>query len=217
MEMNYLKAFKISLLIAPLLLMMTAQGQDAAETQKTIETQGVAETEEGEVVIGINAARSQPPVGNAYYQNDINRAIREAKQNRRNFNYANKHWYNRTTARSFDFDKLKNTELAESTIAGALDATASGPGNVKPEREDLLAMKSSDISLISDSENQEEDNSIGEKEDAQKQKDVQERSLRIMVSDEYRVEFVESDRTNYGHASVRDIRSKTTLNIYTHD
>jgi hypothetical protein len=217
MEMDYLKAFKISLLIAPLLLMMPAQAQDAAETQDTAEAQDATETEDGEVVIGINAARSQPPVGNAYYQNDIRRAISEAKQNRRRFNYANKHWYNRTTARSFDFDKLKNTEMAESTIAGALDATAAGPGNVKPEREDLLAMKSSDVSLIGDSENQEEDNSIGAKEDAQKQKDLQERSVRIMVNDEFYVKHVESDRGSYGKASVSEIRATTTLNVYTHD
>lgn len=165
----------------------------------------------------IGAAQAQPMLGDAYYQNDIDHAIREAKQNRRRFDYSKKHWYNRTTARSFDFDKLKNTEMAKTTVPGALDATAAGPGDTVPVRQDPLALKTNQISLIATSEKQEdEDNSLGEDVDAAKSKDNKAKEKEILVVKEYFKEEVVY-HSEYGSGSAKNIRSQSTVKAYAHD
>jgi hypothetical protein len=65
-------------------------------------------------------------VGEDYYGNDINAAVSEATQNKRQVNYKLKYWYNRTTSKSFDLNPLEKDELEIERLEGALGATAAG-------------------------------------------------------------------------------------------
>ena len=65
-------------------------------------------------------------VGEDYYGNDINAAVLEADQNKRQLNYNRQHWYNRTTSKSFELAPLAGSELDTERLEGALGATASG-------------------------------------------------------------------------------------------
>ncbi|EAT12028.1 hypothetical protein HF888_04360 [Bermanella marisrubri] len=73
------------------------------------------------------------PIGEEYYGNDIDAAIREAKQNDRTGNYNKKYWYNRTTSKSFALPKLQSDDLEKARLEGALGATAAG----KPDDKSL--------------------------------------------------------------------------------
>lgn len=61
-----------------------------------------------------------------YYKNDIDAAIREAKQNPRQFNYAEKSWYKRTTAESFEFPPLMGSEMDAAVVEGGINPSAAG-------------------------------------------------------------------------------------------
>lgn len=52
-------------------------------------------------------------VGEDYYGNDINAAVLEANQNKRQLNYNRQHWYNRTTSKSFELDQFNSQLLTE--------------------------------------------------------------------------------------------------------
>lgn len=65
-------------------------------------------------------------VGEDYYGNDINAAVLEANQNKRQLNYNRQHWYNRTTSKSFELDPLPGAELETERLEGALGVTAAG-------------------------------------------------------------------------------------------
>lgn len=65
-------------------------------------------------------------VGEDYYGNDINAAVLEADQNKRQLNYNRQHWYNRTTSKSFELAPLAGSELETERLEGALGATAAG-------------------------------------------------------------------------------------------
>lgn len=166
----------------------------------------------------IGAAQAQPMLGDAYYQNNIDKAIREAKQNRRRFDYSNKHWYNRTTARSFDFDKLKNTEMAESTVPGALDATAAGPGDTAPTRQDPLALKTNQLTLVATTEKQKDDaksDNADSDADAAEEDVTKKKGDALLVKTEvFKEELVYHSK--YGSSSTKNIRSKSTIKTYVH-
>ena len=65
-------------------------------------------------------------VGEDYYENDINAAVLEANQNKRELNYNKQHWYKRTTSKSFQLSPLEKSELEVERLEGALGATAAG-------------------------------------------------------------------------------------------
>jgi hypothetical protein len=65
-------------------------------------------------------------VGEDYYGNDINAAVLEADQNKRQLNYNRQHWFNRTTSKSFELPPLEQTDLEKEQLPGALGATAAG-------------------------------------------------------------------------------------------
>lgn len=65
-------------------------------------------------------------VGEDYYGNDINAAVLEANENKRELNYNRQHWYKRTTSKSFKLNPLEKNELEKERLEGALGATASG-------------------------------------------------------------------------------------------
>jgi hypothetical protein len=68
-------------------------------------------------------------MGEEYYGNDINAAVLEARQNNRELNSNRQHWYNRTTAKSFNIPPLEKTELEIERLEGALGKTAAGEKN----------------------------------------------------------------------------------------
>lgn len=82
-------------------------------------------------------------VGEDYYGNDINAAVLEANQNKRQLNYNRQHWYNRTTSKSFELDPLPGTELETERLEGALGATAAG-GEANIASPDLPAKEQSE-------------------------------------------------------------------------
>jgi hypothetical protein len=65
-------------------------------------------------------------VSDDYYKNDIDAAIHDAKQNPPMFNYANKVWYKRTTAESFEFPPLVSSEMEETRLEGGINPSAAG-------------------------------------------------------------------------------------------
>lgn len=71
-------------------------------------------------------------MGEDYYQNDIDSAVREAERNRRSkqFDYSNRYWYNRTTAKSFELPQLDSEDLEETSLEGAINPTAAGEANI---------------------------------------------------------------------------------------
>lgn len=76
---------------------------------------------------------------NPYYTDNIDVAVKDAEEKPTTTHVGNR-WYNRSTANSFDFPKLLNQEMSTEIVDGALDATASGPGDVAPERKSPLEL-----------------------------------------------------------------------------
>jgi hypothetical protein len=109
------------------------------------------------IIFPIALAEEVKYVGEDYYGNDINAAVLEASQNKRQVNYNRKHWYNRTTSRSFELEPLQQQDLDKERLEGALSATASG-GEKNPANPELPAEEQSEIiqkeELVKDSPNQ---------------------------------------------------------------
>lgn len=64
--------------------------------------------------------------GDDYYKNDIDAAIREARENPRTQHFSAKQWYERTTAESFEFPPLMGNEMDATVVEGGIGATAAG-------------------------------------------------------------------------------------------
>jgi hypothetical protein len=77
---------------------------------------------------------------NPYYTDDLDVAVKDADGKLSGSTNVGNRWYNRSTAQSFDFPKLLNQEMSTEVVDGALDATASGPGEVAPERKSPLEL-----------------------------------------------------------------------------
>jgi hypothetical protein len=92
----------------------------------------------GAVVSGLNALVQASD--NPYYTDDLDVAVKDAKEAPAGDDIVGNRWYNRTTSKSFDFPKLLNQEMSTEIVDGALDATAAGPGDVAPERTSPLEL-----------------------------------------------------------------------------
>jgi len=105
------------------------------------------------LALPIALAEEAKYVGEDYYGNDINAAVLEASQNKRQINHTHKNWYNRTTSRSFGLPPLQASDLEEERLEGALTATASGPER-NPANPELPSEEQSEIiqkeDLVSD-------------------------------------------------------------------
>jgi hypothetical protein len=82
---------------------------------------------------------------NPYYSSDLDAAVRDAEDSPNNMKYVGNRWYNRSTSKSFDFPKLLNKEMSIEVVDGALDATASGPGDVAPKRTSPLELDAQEV------------------------------------------------------------------------
>ena len=78
------------------------------------------------IALPIALAEEAKYVGEDYYGNDINAAVLEASQNKRQINHTHKNWYNRTTSRSFGLPQMGSEDMEAERLEGALGATASG-------------------------------------------------------------------------------------------
>ena len=96
------------------------------------------------LALPIALAEEAKYVGEDYYGNDINAAVLEASQNKRQINHTHKNWYNRTTSRSFGLPPLQASDLEEERLEGALTATASGPER-NPANPELPSEEQSEI------------------------------------------------------------------------
>jgi hypothetical protein len=77
---------------------------------------------------------------NPYYTDDLDVAVKDADGKLSGSSNVGNRWYNRSTAKSFDFPKLLNQEMSTEIVDGALDATASGPGEEAPDRTSPLEL-----------------------------------------------------------------------------
>jgi hypothetical protein len=77
---------------------------------------------------------------NPYFTDNLDTAVKEAEEKPVSSAHVGNVWHNRTTAKSFDFPKLLNQEMSTEIVDGALDATASGPGDAAPERKSPLVL-----------------------------------------------------------------------------
>lgn len=162
----------------------------------------------GSGIMLANAQTNDSP----YYSNDIDAAVKEAENSPSNEAYVGNRWYNRSTSKSFDFPKLMNTEMSSEIVDGALDATASGPGDVAPKRtsplelnaEDIISNKQDDSELdfLADTKSNRFDVSI------QPTADISELSPSI-----YTVDKVEYSTENFS-GSATDIRSEARSRAY---
>ncbi|HCM05513.1 MAG TPA: hypothetical protein DIC30_05835 [Oceanospirillales bacterium] len=91
---------------------------------------------------------------NLYYTDDLDVAVKDAKEAPSGNDIVGNRWYNRTTSKSFDFPKLLNQEMSTEIVDGALDATAAGPGDVAPERTSPLELSEVEAS-VSEKDNEE--------------------------------------------------------------
>lgn len=105
------------------------------------------------IALPIALAEEVKYVGEDYYGNDINAAVLEASQNKRQINHTHRNWYNRTTSRSFGLPPLEQEALESERLEGALTSTASGDEK-NPATPELPAEEQSEIiqkdDLISD-------------------------------------------------------------------
>lgn len=72
------------------------------------------------------APKKKAVMNEAYYSTDVDEAVTAAKRNPTNTNKVGARWYNRSTAQSFTFPKLLNTEMDSAVIEGAMGPTAAG-------------------------------------------------------------------------------------------
>lgn len=70
--------------------------------------------------------QAAPANNEAYYAQDIDAAVANAKRNPVDSEYVGASWYNRSTSRSFPLPKMLNTEMDGEVIEGAMGPTAAG-------------------------------------------------------------------------------------------
>jgi hypothetical protein len=149
---------------------------------------------------------------NDYYSNDLDAAVKNAEERPSNMKYVGNRWYNRTTSKSFDFPKLMNKEMSTEIVDGALDATASGPGDVAPERTSPLELTEQEA-VVSKKEDSELDLLAGTKSvdiDLSVQPTATLTELEPAV---YKVQEIEYRDDNFS-GSARDIRSEASSRAY---
>jgi len=111
-------------------------------------------------LLPIALAENYIPMGEEYYENDIDAAIREAQRNDRKGNYQNKYWYNRTTSKSFQLPDLPANDLEKARLEGALGPTAAGEAVSQSNDEDENAiLLLEDLKRLGDKDNTQEPNS----------------------------------------------------------
>lgn len=149
---------------------------------------------------------------NDYYSNDLDAAVKNAEESPSNMQYVGNRWYNRTTSKSFDFPKLLNKEMSIEVVDGALDATASGPGDVAPERKSPLELSEKDV-IVGKKENSDLD-IIASTKTTELENVVQpSATITELEPAVYKVQEIQYRGDGFS-GSARDIRSEATSRAY---
>jgi hypothetical protein len=149
---------------------------------------------------------------NDYYSNDLDEAIKNAKESPAESNIVGSRWYNRSTSKSFNFPKLMNSEMSTEVVDGALDATAAGPGDTAPKRTSPLELS-------------EQEALIGKQDEADLDQFANIKTTEVGLSTTPKAKSAELipsvfqvDRIEYSgggfSGSARDIRSEASSNAY---
>lgn len=147
-----------------------------------------------------------------YYSNDLDEAVKNAKDSPDASNHVGSRWYNRSTSKSFNFPKLMNTEMSTEVVDGALDATASGPGETAPTRTSPLELS-------------EREAFISKKDEADLEQFANTKTAEIGLSTAPKAttadlapKFFQVDKIEYSNenfsGSATDIRSEASSNAY---
>jgi hypothetical protein len=147
-----------------------------------------------------------------YYSNSLDAAVKNAEERPNNMKYVGNRWYNRTTSKSFDFPKLMNKEMSTEVVDGALDATASGPGEVAPERTSPLELTEQEA-VVSKKENAELDLLAGTTSEDIDLSAQPTATLTELEPKVYKVQEIEYRDDNFS-GSARDIRSEASSKAY---
>lgn len=147
-----------------------------------------------------------------YYANDLDAAIKNAKERPSKSNHVGSRWYNRSTSKSFNFPKLMNTEMSTEAVDGALDATAAGPGDTAPKRSSPLELSEKEAFIAKKDEAElEQFASINTTEVGLSS--TQKVKTEELVPSVYQVERIEFNSDSFS-GSARDIRSEASSNAY---
>ncbi len=147
-----------------------------------------------------------------YFSNDLDEAVNKAKSAPNSAEFVGSRWYNRTTSKSFNFPKLMNAEMSTEVVDGALDATASGPGDVAPTRTSPLELseKEAVISKKDDIDLEQLSNLQAQEVGISARPDVDIADLEPTV---FEVEQIEFNSTEFS-GRAKDIRSQATSRAY---
>lgn len=147
-----------------------------------------------------------------YYSADLDTAVQEAEKNPSNTKHVGNRWYNRSTSKSFDFPKLLNKEMQIEVVDGALDATASGPGETAPERKSPLELSEQDA-MASERDNVElELLAINEQEEVVLSLEP-EANIIELAPKIHEVDFIQHSSENF-EGSASNIRSESSSRAY---
>lgn len=147
-----------------------------------------------------------------YFSNNLDEAVNKAKNSPNSAEFVGSRWYNRTTSKSFNFPKLMNSEMSTEVVDGALDATASGPGDVAPTRTSPLELTESEavISKKDDIDLEQLSNLQAQEVEISAQPDVNIADLEPAV---YEVDQIEFNSTEFS-GRAKDIRSRATSRAF---
>lgn len=148
---------------------------------------------------------------NDYYSNNIDAAIKNAKNSSSSSQYVGERWYNRTTSRSFDFPKLMNTEMSTKAINDALDNPYGNLGANPPER--LSPLLLNERKVVTGNKDSNDMDYLTETQPTLVQQDKPAAATKELVYTGYYVEKVEWESKSFTGAS-REIYSESRSRSY---
>jgi hypothetical protein len=148
---------------------------------------------------------------NDYYSNNIDAAIKDAKNSSSSSQYVGERWYNRTTSRSFDFPKLMNTEMSTKAINDALDNPYGSLGANPPER--LSPLLLNERKVVTNNKDSNDIDYLTETKSTLVQSDKPSVVTKELVYSTYYIEKVEYKSENFTGTS-REIYSESRSRSY---
>lgn len=147
---------------------------------------------------------------NDYYSNNIDAAIKNAKNSSSSSQYVGERWYNRTTSRSFNFPKLMNTEMSTKAINDALD-NPYGSLATPPER--LSPLLLNEHKVVTSNKDSNDIDSLVETKPTLVKPDKPEVATRELVYNVYYIKKVEFKSNSFSGVA-RDIYSESRSRSY---
>lgn len=148
---------------------------------------------------------------NDYYSNNLDAAIKNAKNSARNSKYVGERWYNRTTSRSFNFPKLMNTEMSTKAINDSLDNPRADLSSAPPVH--LSPLLLNERSVITSNKTSTDLDYLVETKPVLQASDIPEEVSDELVETVYFIEKVEFDSKGFTGIA-RNIRSVSSSRSY---